>query len=432
MKALLALGLATLALLGNPSTLVAQESTTLRTPSCAWQFAWTPFGIGNWLWPDTGYRVWYMPVDPRWQKVMITGTYPKARFFSLAVYDNAPVSTGLADHLFDAQITPDPGSINPFADAKANSASDQKYTITVMRTGGNDGNVLRLHADTGWLLYRLYLPNAGEGSMGGVPLPDISITDASGKTAPLPKCPIFNRRSELVQLQPQILPPVLENPPTLPPVPDRIWFGAPAAPPPLLLPNPDNKYMMSFLIPKYEPGRMIVIRGKMPGFPDTYHGAPVSRPAPHFDTIQLRYWEICQADGVSPLPIDRCAIDATTPLDGRGFYTVVITNDVLRPDWLPDGVTWLPFGDEQMVPKLIFLRNTLPSSDFSQTVQNALAQGCGFDFTFVRLPTQDQIRRSGQCIRKVMGDYYPEAVWCDQKKFTSGGWQACFGATGLQ
>jgi hypothetical protein len=56
------------------------------------------------------------------------------------------------------------------------------------------------------------------------------------------------------------------------------------------------------------------------------------------------------------------------------------------------------------------------------------AQGCGFDFTL----SQDQIRQSGQCTQKVMGDYYPKAVWCDQQKFTSGGWQACFGAAGLQ
>jgi hypothetical protein len=373
-----------------------------------------------------------MPVDPQWQKVTITGTYPKARFFSLALYDNAPVSTGLADHLFDAQIKPDPGSINPFANPSANSASDKRYTITVTRTDSNAGNVLRLHAGTGWLIYRLYLPNAGGGSMGGVSLPDISITDTSGHTAPLATCAIINRRSEVAQLQPQIVPPALENPIAVPSVPDRIWFGPPAVPPPLLLPNPDNKYLVSFFMPEYEPGRVIVIRGKMPGFPDTYHGASVSQPAPHFDTVQLRYWEICQADGASPLPIDGCATDATTPLDGSGFYTLVITNDVLRPDWLPDGVTWLPFGDEKMVPKLMFLRNTLPSSGFSQTVQNALAQGCGFEFTFAAPPTHDQIIQSGQCTQKVMGDYYPKAVWCDQEKFSAGGWQACLGAAGLQ
>jgi hypothetical protein len=122
-----ALSLTTLAFFGNPSASEAEAAASVPTATCAWQFAWTPFGIGNWLWADTANRWWYMPVDPQWQKVMITGTYPKARFFSFAVYDNAPVSTGLADHLFDAQITPDQGGINPFVDTNASSASDQTY-----------------------------------------------------------------------------------------------------------------------------------------------------------------------------------------------------------------------------------------------------------------------------------------------------------------
>ena len=77
MKVLLALGLATLALMGNSRTSVTQESTILPTPSCAWQFEWTPFGIGNWFWAATANRWWYMPVDPQWRTVTITGRpYP--------------------------------------------------------------------------------------------------------------------------------------------------------------------------------------------------------------------------------------------------------------------------------------------------------------------------------------------------------------------
>jgi hypothetical protein len=46
-------------------------------------FLWTPVGVGN------------------------TGAYSGTRFFSTAVYDNAPVPTALADDLFDAQIAPE-------------------------------------------------------------------------------------------------------------------------------------------------------------------------------------------------------------------------------------------------------------------------------------------------------------------------------------
>ncbi len=180
----------------------------------------------------------------------------------------------------------------------------------------------------------------------------------------------------------------------------------------------------------YDPARIIVIRGKMPGFPDTYNGAPVSKPTHGFDTVQLRYWSMCLGDLVSPLPIEGCAVDATTPLDENGFYTVVISNDVLRPDWLPLQVVWLPWGDEKMVPKTIFLRNTLPSLNFSQSAQNAIEQGCGVNFNFPTPPTEDEITQAGKCTQNVMGDYYPVAAWCDRSDFKSGSWSACFSRIG--
>jgi hypothetical protein len=57
-----------LAFLCSPGISTAQS---LPTPACAWQFEWTPSGLGNWLFPDSGNRWWYMPIDPQWQKVTI-------------------------------------------------------------------------------------------------------------------------------------------------------------------------------------------------------------------------------------------------------------------------------------------------------------------------------------------------------------------------
>ena len=139
--------------------------------------------------------------------------------------------------------------------------------MTVTRTNSKAENVLRLHADTGWLLYRLYLPNAGEGSMGGMPLPSIGITDARGQTTSLPACPTTNRQSELAALQPQFVPALLESPPLTPPVPDHIWFGPITAPPVRLLPDPDNKYLVSFFMSVYDPTRIVVIPAKYRGSP---------------------------------------------------------------------------------------------------------------------------------------------------------------------
>ena len=94
----LASAVVALAVLGNPAKSTAQS---LPTPTCAWPFEWTAYGLGNWLFPDIGNRWWYMPIDPQWESLTISGVYPEARFFSFAVYDDAPVSTALADHLFE-------------------------------------------------------------------------------------------------------------------------------------------------------------------------------------------------------------------------------------------------------------------------------------------------------------------------------------------
>jgi hypothetical protein len=426
--ALLAFGFGTVLLAANPSDSAA-ATPYLPAPTCAWPFEWTAFGAGNWLWADTANRWWYMPIDRDWTQLTITGVYPKARFFSMAIYNDAPVSTGLAEHLYDAQIKPDTGNCNPFASPGTCTQSNQKYTMTITRSNGSGDNVLHYQAKTGWLLYRLYLPNSDGDAKGAVPLPNVEVTRVNGKAAPLPTCVISNRVSELGPLQQQFVPAELENPLAylkIPPVISRIWFGTIDNPPARLLPNPDNKYLISYFMPNYNPGRLIVIRGKMPAFPDTYVGNPVSQPAPGFDTIQMRYWGACQAELVSPMPIMGCATDATTPLDHDGFYTIVITNDVLRPEWVPEGVVWLPWGDETMVPKLIFVRNLLSEDSFGQSVQAAIKAGCGFDLQFPNPPSQETIRTSGECAKPVMGDYYPDAVWCKRDTFIEHGWQACF------
>ena len=416
---LLALGVAAILPALHPGASVAQ-TPILPTPTCAWPLAWLPFGLGNWAFPDTGNRWWYMPIDANWQRLTLTASYPKARFFSLAVYDDAPVSSGLASRLYDAMIVPDPGSGNPFA------APSQTYTITIARSGSFTGNVMQLNKQTGWLVYRMYLPDAGGNEMGGVPLPEVRITDASGNTTLLKTCQYINRQSEVATVQPFFVPAALETPPVQPPVPDRIWFAPIKTPPARLLPNPDNKYMVSFFMPAQEPDRALVIRGKMPAFPDTYHGSSVWDPAPGFDEVQLRFSSICMADAVSPLPVEGCAVDAGTPLDRQGFYTIVVSNDVLRPAWLPEKTVWLPWGDEQMVPKIVFVRHLLPAPGFKNAVQNTIDEGCGIAFDISNPASQAVIKDAGQCAQQVMGDYYPVAVWCDVDTFKAGGWRACF------
>jgi hypothetical protein len=183
---------------------------------------------------------------------------------------------------------------------------------------------------------------------------------------------------------------------------------------------------------EYEADRLVVIRGRMPGYPDTLRGGSVLQPAAGFDAIQLRYWTMCVGQLHSPMPLTDCVVDANTVLDDDGFFTIAVTNDILRPYWLAPEIEWLPWGDEQMTPKTIFLRYLLASPDFPHSIQRAVAQGCGADFKFPSPPSHEGIAEAGECTQEVMGEYYPVAVWCDRDVLRESGWKACFAAAGVE
>jgi hypothetical protein len=72
---------------------------------------------------------------------------------------------------------------------------------------------------------------------------------------------------------------------------------------------------------------------------------------------------------------------------------------------------WLPWGSTDF-ESVIFLRNMLPASTFTQAAQNVSSASGS--------PSPQQ----------VMGPYYPDAVYCAPATFEAGGWQACFSAAG--
>ncbi|HEU5351866.1 MAG TPA: hypothetical protein VFU55_09730 [Terracidiphilus sp.] len=123
-----------------------------------------------------------------------------------------------------------------------------------------------------------------------------------------------------------------------------------------------------------------------------------------------------------PLSLVGCVTDFNTRLVA-GYYTIVITDDPVRPKWLQPDVNWLPYGDEQY-PKFVLIRNMLPEDDFPSAVQKAWPQ-CAFQFSLQEPPTRSAIDEQGPCAQDVMGDYYPVALWCDQRTFAAGGFRAC-------
>ncbi|HVC00132.1 MAG TPA: hypothetical protein VNJ12_12480 [Candidatus Dormibacteraeota bacterium] len=412
--------LVALAMLASPSATRAQNGR-----DCAWPIELSPEGFGNWLGPESLARYWVMPLN-NYDSVALKGTYPHARYFSLVVYDtNNGTPTGVVHSLYDAEIAPDQGSNNPFVNPGAGNGT---YTVTIAHNGQASGNTMGFSSEVAWVLLRVYEPEAdpalsGQSLTGGVPLPAITVT-SGGASQELEACSPVNKLPDVTASLPLFFPPgldILGHEGT--PSSDRLWFAPPTAPPPVLLPNPDNKYIAMFPGDAYQPGRIIVIHGKAPTTPGTFHGAQILTPARGSQTADVRFWSLCIDDLAIPVPAVGCTADLTTKVEG-GYYTIVISDDLLRPDWLKPNVNWLPWGDEQY-SKLVFMRNLLPAANFSYSIQKAIEAPCTFDFNFPTLPDRGPVDTAGQCAQQVMGDYYPVAVWCDKSTFIASGVRAC-------
>jgi hypothetical protein len=424
-------GLTALAFLINPDVTRAQNSR-----GCAWPITASPEGSGNVVLPESSARDFFMPFDStQFDTMTIKGTYPDVRYFSLVVYKTSgpgqPVE-GVAGSLYDAEIAPDPGSSNPFVGPGAGNGT---WTIVVSHGGTTSGNTIGFSSDFVWVFLRMYVPSAdpsegGHTLTGGVPLPTISVTE-DGNTQELPTCSPIQKLPDVEALLSGLFPVDLQGTEGTPSS-DRLWF-APVINPPAVMPNPDNKYLAMLPGDHYQPGRIIVIRGKAPGFPNTFNGSPIWKPSRGFRAVDLRYWSLCNNDFVLPVPVDGCLADLTTNVEG-GYYTVVMSDDLLRPNWLRPDINWLAYGDEQY-PKLVLFRNMLPAPNFRFSVQETLnpVNGCGFDLasSFPKIPASDDLRTAGQCAQGVMRDYYPVAAWCNKSTFIHGGWQACLKGRGL-
>lgn len=429
-----------LAALLSPNVARAQN---FNDRGCAWPLELSPEGSGNVQGPDGAARYWIMPFDTaQYTTMTIRGIYPKIRYFSFAAYETITSESGTSFNLvgdrtlYDAQIAPDPRSVNPFVpppdgdQGKARTRSPNgTYTVVVSSTGASSGNLIGVSSgELVFVVLRMYVADAdpslsGQALMGGVPLPSITLTNQSGASQTLDVCSPINNWQDASDFARFLLPPSLKvNVNEGTPSSDRLWFAPVLKPPSILWPNPDNKYMMMWPGNTYQPGRIILIYGKAPGFPGTFGGSPIWEPSQGFRTVDLRYWALCEQELALPLSLIGCATDFNTNLVG-GYYSIVISDDLVRPKWLRPEVNWLPFGDEQY-PKFVVIRNMLPADGFSNAVQDAWPK-CAFNLSFSKPPDRSAIDNQGPCAQDAMGDYYPVAVWCDKSTFIAGGVRAC-------
>jgi hypothetical protein len=417
---------------------------TQRGEVCAWPVEVAVDAL-NVAYPEAKASYFVMPymLAPD-QSLILTGTYPFARFSSLVTYfglGQPGRDIEVLGWLRDTQITPDQGSVNPALDAAAPSDPLQRQwearitgTIPVeedfprrhrepgrlrtlldewaqRRAGAKaEENVIPAHPEgeadqLGIAVLRIYVPVDAADHSGGVGLPALALVEADGERRALAEC---TPEEEQVWTE-AIRQMVLTNITAADRLPLPTSADAPPAwvesPVPGLAPNPDNRYLMAPVV--WEPGRIVVVRGQGPTFPDTNAGDSVTLPR------QLRFWSFCTgSNDVTPpvgYPTAACIGDLEIPVGPDGTYTVVISQPEDRPANAAqgDGVAWLQ-GADPSLPDLLILRHMLPSDDY-------------YDQSVWAVP-----ELTVGAAEPVMGPYYPDAVYCDKSVFEAGGADACF------
>jgi hypothetical protein len=382
--------------------------------SCGWLLRISGDQV-NAAFPDAAARYWtaQLPIPPDFH-IEIGGQFPHARYISFITYDPA---TRAIDGIHDTQIAPDQGSLNPFIAGATRTAVNRSYSVyvrnqavpasgpaqnTVYTDNGQPPPQTKTSqpTQTATLIYRVYEPDQGLDITGGVGLPEISLVSDDGtQRRQLPDCPDHSLPStqpvtdalagagsgagndsvpsaELGGQDPPVwlrytnaanglANGVLNNPRT-----GAAWPAAQSATNTLpsggFYENVDNAYMTAFDTASY--GDVLVFHGKAPSTPQTYLPSDTT-----MGTGQLRYWSMCS--NMSTTQYLACVKDDDVALDGRGYYTVVISTAANRPATAKPGcgIEWLSKGPLPSAP--IILRNMLPDPKFKQAIQDVPAQG---------------------------------------------------------
>jgi hypothetical protein len=344
------------------------------------------------------------------------GQFPHARFMSFTNYGGGVRAVG---GLYDAEIVPDPGSHNPFVVGANRRAEPRWFTVrfvdgqappkaerpanTFYRVNEDGSNQSNRLAPT--VTLRVYTPDRGTGVTGGVPLPTITVVDADGNRTTLPACPDGGlpdlgtdetlAGSGTGDALPGTPPAGEAEPP--------IWrkftgYGSTATDgsSPLGSGGFGDNHEQAYIHTTFEKtrGEVLVFRGKAPTFVPTWDDVPVMGEG------QLRFWTMCTYAATTGGY--GCARDETVPIDGKGYYTYVISTAASRPENAVErcGIAWLPAGPT--TEARVILRHLLPAPDFAEAIQNV---------------------EFGREV-EMMGDYYPHGTYMSALDFERTGCNA--------
>ncbi|HVL32853.1 MAG TPA: hypothetical protein VM600_04655 [Actinomycetota bacterium] len=399
-----------------------------RDGGCSWPLKFDVDTL-NAAFPDRNATYWLTRfVAAPGTELEITGTYPRARYMSFHVYDELqhPV-----DSLADIELEPDAGSLNRFSTPGA--AEGGTYTARVVFTPRPSQRARNtIYAGTtdldtanpsGFLIYRVYVPDDASSPEGSVPLPSVTVR-AAGSGAGLGSIELCEpgppstggaanhaiKESSFPNAIPRQVPwPPAQNPPRfvrfystegafLDRFPPNAVNDAVPRSKGGYLSNQHIAYLYALISRQY--GDVFVFRAQAPRAPDTRSAAEVT------DEADVRYWSVCHNEFVTQRFVE-CAADFEVALDPDGYFTFVISDPDDRPSnaTADHGVTWLPWGGAYYDGTVIY-RHMLPGAAFPEAIQNV---------------------PEGVSPAAVMGEYFPRAAYCDKARFEAGGAGACFG-----
>jgi hypothetical protein len=420
-----------------------------------------PVAANNVLEPDTNVVYYYTRFQlPAGATITLHGQFPHSRFFSLTTYVTKAGVTGYpATSIYDEQINPDPGSINPFRPGESRKAKNRSYTVTISGQvqpaepapntlyAGQEGTTGETQQVE--MIMRIYRPDRNLEANGGVALPsptlnpevggpigeEAAVCGALANLNGVPALPITSQGVPVATyLKLRELAPA-PHPALATPLWERFFnpqrFVAPfyrgAGEPyesliaklPTTLTSgfyatPANAYIYTYadrtIGPNSEGHNILVLHAKMPTHPTTYKNDKVNNLA----GTQVRYWSICTTGAVANPPIlptdSACVFDQEVPTNTAGEYTVVVSLPEDRPKNAKPacGVAWLDWGtagdaltgayeaNRRSTLDLLVMRNQLSSPTFEQSISKVTTPG-----------TEEA----------VMGAYYPHGTYITKQEF---------------
>jgi hypothetical protein len=413
------------------------------------------YPVENELGPDTNVAYYYTRFElPAGATVTLHGQFPHARFFSLTTYvSKAGVPGYPSTSIYDEQIDPDPGSINPFRHGESRNARKRSYTVTISGQtppetpapntlyAGQEGTTGETQQVE--MMMRIYRPDKNLEANGGVPLSSPTFNPAGGGSVS-EESAVCSALSDVSGIENIITANVgvsaatyvrlrelapAPHPATATPTWERFFnntrllepfyrgAGEPYEGLIEKLPTnitggfystPSNAYMSAYVDrtigPNTEGHNILVLHAKMPTHPETYEHDWIDDSA----GTQVRYWSLCNYGSVEPLlPANAtCLFDQEVPTNTNDEYTIVVSLPQDRP-WNARprcGVAWMDWGtagDGQGRSTLddLVIRNQLSNPTFEQSIEKVTVPGTE---------------------KEVMGAYYPTSTYETKQQFEDG------------